>query len=141
MAKTSGLGGVIKVADSTGTSQAITNDVTNYQFSTPRAVQDVTGVDKFANERILLLADYSVTLNGVFNTAANMSHAVFSTVTSTSVNRAVEIDPIGSTTGNPKLVVSNLLTDYQITRANTGELTWQVPGSLADGTVPTWTTN
>lgn len=141
MAKTSGLGGVIKVADASSVSQTITNDVTNYQFSTPRAVQDVTGVDKSANERILLLADYSVTLNGVFNTAANMSHAVFSTIPSTSVQRATEIDPIGTTTGNPKLPVNCLLTDYQITRANTGELTWQVPGSLADGTVPTWTVN
>lgn len=141
MAKTSGLGGVIKVADASSVSQTITNDVTNYQFSTPRAVQDTTGVDKSANERILLLADYSVTLNGVFDTAANMSHAVFSTIPSTSVQRATEIDPIGTTTGNPKLPVNCLLTDYQITRANTGELTWQVPGSLADGTVPTWTVN
>lgn len=139
--KTSGLGGVIKVADATGTSQTITNDVTNYTFSTPRATQDVTGVDKFANERILLLADHSVTLNGVFNTAANMSHAVLSTVPSTSVTRSVEIDPIGTTVGNPKLVTNDLLTDYQLTRANTGELTWQVPGSLADGNAPTWTLN
>jgi len=141
MAKTSGLGSVIKVADSSSSVQTITNDVTNYQFSTPRAVQDVTGVDKSANERILLLADYSVTLNGVFNTASNMSHAVFSTIPSTSVTRAVEVDPLGTTSGLPKLPVNCLLTDYQITRANTGELTWQVPGSLADGSVPTWTTN
>ena len=141
MAKISGLGEVIKVADASATLQAITNDVTNWSVSTPRATQDVTGVDKSANERILLLADYSVTLNGVFNTAANMSHAVFATITSTSVVRAVELDPIGTTTGNPKLVVNNLLTDYQLTRAATGELTWQVPGVLADGTVPTWTAN
>lgn len=141
MAKTSGLGEVVKVADATQAAQAITNDVTNWQFSTPRATQDVTGVDKFANERILLLADYSVTLNGVYNTAANMSHAVLSTITSTSVVRSVEIDPIGTTTGNPKLAVNCLLTDYQITRANTGELTWQVPGSLADGAIPTWAVN
>lgn len=141
MAKTSGLGGAVKVADATQTAQTITNDVTNWQFSTPRATQDVTGVDKFANERILLLADYSVTLNGVFNTASNMSHAVLSTITSTSVNRSVELDPIGTTSGLPKLLVNCLLTDYQITRANTGELTWQTPGSLADGAVPTWTTN
>lgn len=142
MAKTSGLGGAIVVEDSTPTARTITNDVTNYQFSTPRAVQDVTGVDKFANERILLLADFSVTLNGVFNSAdSNMSHDVFKTVSSTSVVRSVEIDPIGTTTGLPALVVNCLLTDYQITRANTGELTWQVPGSLADGTVPAWSTH
>lgn len=141
MAKTSGLGGVIKVQDSSAAVQTITNDVTNYSFTTPRNTQDVTGVDKFAIERILLLADFTVTLNGVFNTAANLSHAVFSTIPSTSVARSVEIDPIGTTTGFPKLTCNCLLTDYQITRSNTGELTWQVPGSLADGTAPTWTVN
>lgn len=141
MAKTSGLGSVVKVADSSASSQTISNDVTNYQFSTPRATQDITGVDKFANERLLLLADFSVTLNGVFNQAANMSHAVFSTISSTSVVRAVELDPLGTTTGLPKLPVNCVLTDYQITRAAGGALTWQVPGSLADGAVPTWSTN
>ena len=140
--KTSGLGGAILVADSSQSAQTITNDVTNYQFSTPRAVQDVTGVDKSANERILLLADYSVTLNGVFNyTSSPNSHEVFSTIPSTSVNRSVEIDPLGTTSGMPLLAVNCLLTDYQLTRAATGELTWQVPGSLADGTPPAWSTN
>lgn len=142
MAKTSGLGGVIKVQDSGATLRTITNDITNYTFTTPRNVQDVTGVDKSAIERLLLLADFTVTLNGVFNSAtANMSHDVFKTVPSTSVNRTVEIDPLGTTVGLPKLSNNCVLTDYQITRANTGELTFQVPGSLADGTVPAWTTN
>lgn len=141
MAKSSGLGAVIKVADASSVSQTITNDVTDYNFATPRAVQDTTGVDKFAHERLLLLADFTVTLKGVANYAANMSHAVFSTISSTSVTRAVEIDPIGTTSGNPKLPVNCLLTDYQVTRANTGAQTWQVPGSLSDGATPTWTVN
>lgn len=142
MAKTSGLGGAVLVQDGGGVARTITNDVTNYSFTTPRATQDVTGVDKFAIERILLLADYTVTLNGVFNSAsANLSHDTFKTIPSTSVVRSVEIDPIGVTTGLPQLIVNCLLTDYQITRANTGELTWQVPGSLADGGIPTWGTH
>ena len=142
MAKVSGLGGVIKVEDASASVKTITNDITNYQFSTPRAVQDVTGVDKSANERILLLADYSVTLNGVFNyTSSPNSHEVFSTIPSTSAVRSVEIDPLGTTSGYPLLAVNCLLTDYQLTRAATGELTWQVPGSLADGTPPAWSTN
>jgi len=45
MAKTSGLGGVVSVADSGGTARTISNDVTNWSLSTPRGVQDVTGVD------------------------------------------------------------------------------------------------
>lgn len=137
MAKISGLGGTIIVADATSTNRTITNDVTNFTWTTPRATQDVTGVDKSAHETLLLLADYQVTLNGVFNSAANLSHAVFSTIPSTTVNRAVSIAPT-SNSSTPILVVNCVLTDYQITRANTGELTWQVPGQLADGNVPTW---
>jgi hypothetical protein len=140
--KTSGLGSVIIIDDSAGTPRTISNDITNYSFSTPRGVQDVTGVDKSANERILLLADFSVTLNGVMNWAtANMSHDVFKTVPSTSVNRTTSINPVGTTSTFPKLNNEVLYTDYQITRNNTGELIWQAPGALADGTVPAWSTN
>lgn len=141
MAKVSGLGEVITVQDASLAVQTITNDITNWAETTPRATQDITGVDKFAHEILLLLADYTVTLNGVFNNASNQSHAVFSTISSTSVNRAVVLNPIGTTVGFPKLSVNCVLTDYQLTRAATGELTWQVPGQLADGAVPTWTTN
>lgn len=141
MAKTSGLGSAVLVQDSGGEANTITNDVTNYSFTTPRGTQDTTGVDKSAHEILLLLADYTVTLNGVFNTADDMSHDTFSTIPSTSAVRSVEIDPIGTTTGLPQLIVNCVLTDYQITRANTGELTWQVPGQLADGTVPNWGTH
>jgi hypothetical protein len=137
MAKISGLGGTIQVMDATSTLRTITNDVTNYTWTNPRGVQDTTGVDKFAHEQLLLLADYSVTLNGVFNSAANFSHAVFATITTTTVVRNVSIAPT-SNSGTPILAVNCVLTDYQITRSNTGELTWQVPGQLADGAVPTW---
>ena len=141
MAKVSGLGAAVIVQDSGAVARTITNDITNYQHSMPRGVQDTTGVDKSAHERLLLLADYSVTLNGVFNSAANQSHDVFKTVSSTTAVRSVEIDPTGATTGAPSLVVNCVLTDYALTRNNAGDLTWQVPGALSDGTAPTWTTH
>lgn len=119
--------------DSASAQQAIKNDITNLQISTPRAVQDITGIDKSAFERLLLLADASVTLNGVFNAAANQSHDVFKTVTSTSVARLTTM------VVNAKTLAPTLLyTDYNITRATGGALTWSAPGVLADGTVPTW---
>jgi hypothetical protein len=135
MAKETGLGWTTcSVDNSAGSAQAIKNDVTNLQFSTPRAVQDVTGIDKSAMERLLLLADFSITLNGVFNdTATTSAHAVFSTVPSTSVNRTVTLTVSGDTLAN-----ETLFTDYALTRSNSGELTWSAPGVLADGTVPTW---
>lgn len=134
MAKVTGLGWTtLSVDDSSGTPQANVNDFTNLQFSTPRGVQDVTGVNKSAIERLLLLADFSITLNFVFNPAANASHDVFKTVPSTSVNRTTTLVTNGKTLANEVLY-----TDYQLTRPQTGELTAQVPGVLADGTVPTW---
>lgn len=134
MAKEAGLGWTtLSVDDAAASPQAIKNDITNFQFATPRGVQDTTGVDKSAFERLLLLADFSITLNGVFNDAANMSHAVFKTVPSTSVARTVTLTHSGQTLAN-----ETLFTDYALTRAQSGELTWTAPGVLADGTVPTW---
>jgi hypothetical protein len=141
VAKSSGLGAVLKVDDSGGTARTISNDITNFSFSTPRGVQDTTGVDKSAKEALLLLVDFSVTFNGVWNAAANQAHDVFKTVPSTSVQRTVEINPQGTTAGLAKLPNECIFSDYQVTRSNAGELTWQAPGQLADGTVPTWTTN
>jgi hypothetical protein len=134
MAKSTGLGWTtLSVDDATNTQQAIKNDITNLQFATPRAVQDVTGIDKSAIERLLLLADFSITLTGVFNPATNAEHDVFKTVPSTSVNRLVTIVTNGKT-----LAPTVLFTDYSITRAAAGELTFSAPGVLANGVVPTW---
>lgn len=102
-------------------------------MSTPRAVQDITGIDKSAIERLLLLADGSVELDGVFNTASNQSHDVFKTTSSTSVNRTVTL-----TIGGKTLAMEMLPTDYALTRTATGEFTFKVPLVLADGAVPTW---
>lgn len=135
MSKTSGLGATVSVDTSNPTLTDISNDVTNWQFATPRAVQDITGVDKSAMERQLLLADFSITLNGVFNAA--LSHTVFNDIASDNTARTTKIIPTSSAT--PYLQNECLFTDYQISRADDGALTWSAPGVLQDGTVPTWT--
>lgn len=135
MAKETGLGWTtLSVDNSAGSVNAIKNDVTNFQFATPRGVQDVTGVDKSAFERLLLLADFTITLNGVFNDASNLSHDTFKSVPSTSVARTTTLVVSGQT-----LAGELLYTDYSMTRGQDGALTWTAPGVLADGTVPTWT--
>lgn len=137
MAKTTGLGALVQVADAGGTNRAISNDVTDFTLNTPRAVQDVTGVDKSAHERLLLLADVSVSLKGVFNSTANFSHTVFSTVTSGSVPRATSIAPTANNS-TPILTFNALYSDYSLTRANDGKLEWSTKGDLADGATPSW---
>jgi hypothetical protein len=134
MAKSSGLGWTtLSIDDASSVQQAIKNDFTNLQFATPRGVQDITGIDKSAIERLLLLADFSITLNGPHDPAANQSHAVFSTIPSTSVARLITIVVNGKT-----IAPTCILTDYPLTRTATGEFTYAVPGALSNGAVPTW---
>lgn len=137
MAKSSGLGvTTFTIEESDGsTANDLRNEITNFQMATPRGVQDTTGLDKSAIERILLLADLSYTLNGVFNPSANKSHQTFRTISSTSVERTTVFKHLGE-----QLTAQVLYTDYSLTRAGDGSFVWSVPGVLADGTVPTWTT-
>jgi len=138
MAKISGLGWTTcSVDDSGGTARAIINDVTALTIGMPRATQDVTGLDKSAFERLLLLADFSIGIEGVFNNAATTGiHTVlknFGTILAGQVGRTVSLAISGST-----LAVETLFTDYALSRAASGELTSSSPGVLADGTVPAW---
>jgi len=142
LAKQNGLGWTtLQIDDSGGTLRDIRNDVTNFSFATPRGVQDVTGLDKSAMERLLLLADMSINLNFVFNDDNSSAdvHNVFKTVPSTSVAREFNITVSGQilgVTNTPTL----LFTDYSLNRAQDGSLTGTAPGVLANGGVPTWST-
>jgi hypothetical protein len=133
MAKESGIGAVVAVDDSGGSARTISNDITDFDLSTPRNTQDVTGLDKSGMERLQLLADFTITINGVFDDAANVAHAVFATVPSSSVARTVTITISGQSLPN-----ETFFNDYALTRAATGELTFSAPGTLTGGTVPTW---
>ena len=132
--KVTGLGWTtLSVDDSTNAQQAIKNDITNLAFATPRGVQDVTGIDKSAYERLLTLADFTITMNGIFNPAVNQQHDVMKTIPSTSVPRLITMVTNGKT-----LAPTVILTDYTLTRATSGDLTWAAPGALSNGVVPTW---
>lgn len=138
MAKQSGIAWTALTVDDAGaTARDIRNDITDFQFATPRGSQDITGIDKSAHEVQLLLADFSITLNGVPNLGAvgssATSHGVFGSVPSTSVARTTTI-----TVGGRTLAPEVLYTDYQMKRDADGKFTWSAPGVLADGTVPTW---
>jgi hypothetical protein len=135
MAKASGLGWTTcSLDDSGGSVVTIINDVTNLQFATPRAVQDVTGIDRSAFERILNLADFSGTLNGVFNASASQAHTTLKTVGSASpVSRTLTL-----TVGGVTLAEEVHVTDYALTRAADGAFTWSAPFVLANGTFTAW---
>lgn len=135
MAKETGLGWTtLSVDDAAGSPQDLKDSVTNFQFATPRGVQDVTPVGKSAMERRLLLADFSITLNYVFDDASSASiHSVGKSVPSTSVLRTTLLVVSGQTLTNEVYY-----TDYTYTRAADGSFTGSMPGVLGDGTVPAW---
>lgn len=133
MAKVSGITTAVTVDDAGGTARIITNDVTSLTTNTSRGVQDVTGLDKSAMERLLLLSDGTISINGVFNTAAlTGSHTVLSTITDND-NRTVAIGYPSAT-----LTMEMVLTSYNLNRAQDGSLTFTAEMALADGTAPAW---
>lgn len=132
MAKQSGLAWTtFSVDDAGGAPVDIRNDATSIEISTPREEWEITGVDKSAKERTLLLADFSVKANLIFNPTG--SHSVFRTVSSTTVARTTSL-AIASKT----LAGELLYADYPLKRDASGKFTADVEGVLADGTVPAW---
>lgn len=132
MAKETGLGWTTCSADdASATLRDIKNDVTNLDISTPSNLQEVTGIDKFAMERLALLQDGTGTLNTVFNPSSNRAHAVLS-------GDLRVVRTLTNVISAKTLSMEVLFSDYAVTRAAGGELTASSPFSLADGTVPTW---
>jgi hypothetical protein len=134
--KQSGLGWTtLDIDDVGGTNRDLRNDVNAFQFATPLAVQDITGIDKYAFERLALLADMSITLNGAaLNPDANKSHDVLANVTDRRTPRTTTI-----VIGGQTLTSTILYTDYSLNRGADGSLPWTSPGVLSDGVVPAWT--
>tara|TARA_Y100000401_G_scaffold54967_3_gene43304 strand:+ start:126 stop:542 length:417 start_codon:yes stop_codon:yes gene_type:complete len=137
MAKQSGLGDYLAIDDSSGSARDISNDVTSATFNTGKSLQEITGIDKSAVERLQLLGDGTVSVNGVFDAASNMAHDVFKT---TSGTRTVTYCVGGNTASNPKLEMEMLVSAYNLDRGSDGSLTWTAELSLQSGTVPTWST-
>ena len=123
MSKVSGITTAVTVASSN-----ISNDLTSVTVDTPYGVQEITGLDKAAVERLLLRADCTGTFNGVFNAA--LSHAVFKTPGS----KTVVIAYPGAT-----LTFTAVTTAYPLTMGDDGSLTFAVPFALSSGTAAAWT--
>lgn len=135
MSKSSGLGWTtFSIDDVGGTPVALKNDFNSLQFATPLAVQDVTGLDSFAMERIALLGDMSLTGNGAaMNPAASKSHVTLANQTDRRTARTVTIVVNGKT-----LAAEMLFTDFSYNRGADGSLPFTAPAVLADGTIPAW---
>ncbi len=136
MAKESGTSWTTCSIDSSGDAlQALINDVTNLDLSMTNGVQDVTGIDKVAMERMLLLADYSLDLTLVFNDAA--THSEFSVFKNTNIaSSATRSTALTISTKN----LNNECVFPTVSRARAGDGSFIVTanGQLGGGTIPAW---
>jgi hypothetical protein len=138
MTKESGLGvTTFSIDDAAGAQQAVKNDVTALTINTPSGQQDITGLDKSAHERVLLLADGSMNYTYVFNDGATTGIftvlKAYRTLTGSETGRTHTFTHSANT-----LAMWLLLTDFPFTRAADGSLTGSTTANLSDGTVPAW---
>lgn len=132
MAKQSGLGWTtFNVDTSGGAATDIRNDTTKLDFATPRETQDVTGLNSLGMERLLLLSDFTVDPEGVFNPTG--SHLVWQDISTNSSTRTVSL-----TIGGKSLTGECIATGYSLSRSSKGEFTWKVPLVLANGIPAVW---
>lgn len=131
MAKESGLGMTVSIDTSAGTLKDISNDISAITFGTPQGLQDITGLDKSAMERLILLSDGNVQITcPAFNDAADKMWDVLKTRTGT---RTVTILHSGNT-----LTMEMLIEDVSWSRNSDGSLGATASFQLQSGTVPVW---
>ncbi len=133
MAKSVGFPATVTIDDVVGAATDISNDVTGLSVNTPYGVQDISGADKSAAERLLLSSDGTGTLRGIFNPA--LSHAVLATTTVSGVPRTLAKAFPGPATIGGEVIVS----DYTVTRDAEGSLVWSVAWEMTGGTALAWT--
>lgn len=133
MAKVSGIVSSVIVDDASGTPRTISGDVTSVQLGTPTNLQDVTGLDKSAIERLSLLRDFTANLTGVANFASNQEHDVFKA--SPTGTRTVAL---GLANAAATLTFEARLGDYTFSRGQDGSLTYTASLMNADGNVGVW---
>lgn len=127
MAKTSGITTTVTVA-----SNAISDDVVSIDLDTPYGVQDITAVDDVAMARLILRADATGTLNGIFNTASSMSHATLKTPGAKTV-------VIAYAGGAATATFTAIFSNYAVTMGTDGSLTWSTNFALSNATALAWT--
>ncbi len=127
MTKSSGLGDALYISG-----YDLSGDINSVKLAAPSAVQDVTGIDKSAMERIGLVRDGSIDYKAFFN--PTRAHPQLSLLPAT--------DQIltycrGTVLGNPAACLVAKQLNYDGTRADSGEFTFAV-NAVANGFGMEW---
>jgi len=131
MAKITGLGMTITVEDSAAMARDISEDINTFNIVENNELIDVTGVDKFARERLVGLADAELQISGPFDTGTNKAHDVFKDKTNAREFVLTWADMTEYT-------LTAVIESYNVVRGDNGAMTYSVTARQADGTTGQW---
>ncbi len=112
----------------------IANDITNFDIDVSYALDDTTGIDKSAHERLALLGDTKVTLVGKLNNSSNRIHPALSGTQSAA--KQIIITPPGG--AGTVMTFTGICSDYKLTRPTSGAGNISANIELSNGTVGAW---
>lgn len=131
MAKKSGLGNRLYIGgyDISGDVGAVSN------ISTPRGVQETTGINKSAVERLLLKADASLTFDTWFNDATDEIHAALKGL---STADRLALFAMGTTRGDVGFGMTGKQVNYDWARSDDGGLSGSTNVEQSGGERAVW---
>jgi len=112
-------------------SNNISNDVLSFSFDTPYGVQEISGLDKSAVERLLLRADCTGSFTFAFNVDASRSHATLKTPGAKTF--VILFAQVATAT------FTALTTNYALAVGADGSITGTANWALSSGTAVAWT--
>jgi hypothetical protein len=130
MSKFTGLGMALTVDDSSGAGVIISEDVASVTQNTTNGEQDVTGLSQSAIERLSLLEDTDLTINGS-GFPSSTTRAVFT-------NRANERTVVIQYPDLVEFTFEGRVYSYNLVRGQDGGVTWTANIKQADGAVGVW---
>lgn len=130
MPKLSGIGQALYVGG-----RDVSGDIGSIgSISSSRAVQDVTGIDKYAMERLSLLADGELSFSAFLNAATDQAHDAFKALPDADTQMMYFMS---TTLGAPVGALQAKRIDYAPTRGNDGSITIAING-MSNGDAIEW---
>jgi hypothetical protein len=109
----------------------ISEDINTFNIVENNEMIDVTGVDKFARERLTGLADAELSISGPFDTGTNKAHDVFK-------DKSNPREFVLTWADMTEYTLTAVIESYNVTRGDNGAMTYQVTARQADGTTGQW---
>jgi hypothetical protein len=123
----------LTIDDESGAGKDVSGSTGSTNIDTPIELQDVTALDDVAHATISGLSDFTATVDGYFDDAADGWFDIVKTATSTIVTRTFSWALSGQT-----LAVETLIGRVSYSRGRNAEMAVSAEFKLQSGSKPTW---